>query len=296
VRNRPGIAVGLALVILIATPSAGLAKKTAQATIPFPSAGNVTVARLTIIGRAGSPSPKIGVLGRSAIPGTAFVAATIARTASARYLATVALFNPVPKGSLPQATLPHSIAVRLPAGFTLVGPPRVAKDVVYENQTPSFAFTAGGVGSILAGVAPSKLPPTQLVRDAQNLAFERSVPLVDVGLLGLQFVAAQFSRTGRTALKVTIGLYQDSQVNAVELRFPATNTVTEVSKPPGTDALLLGDTVRLISSTGFYQDGVQYSFTLRLSKSPLKGDFVTLRASTHYFEGSLPFTERFALS
>jgi hypothetical protein len=220
----------------------------------------------------------------------------VGRTGPGRFQATVAVFNPV-SAEAPQGPASAAVAtVRMPRGFALAGPPQVAKDVLYMNPIPSFRFLAGGVGSILAGANPPKLPPTQIVRDAQQLAFERSVPLVDAGLLGLEYVAAQFSKTGSTTLKITIGLYLRSQVNAIELRFPAGTTVSKVSGLTGVDALLLGTATQLVASKGFYQDGVLYSFTVHLSRPPKKGDVITLRASTHYFESSLPFTERFVLT
>ncbi len=223
------------------------------------------------------------------------MAATIGRIPAGGFQATVAVFNPL-SGTAPgeSSALPN-VVIRLPGGFSLTRAPQIARDVLYSNTVPSFAYAGGGVGSILAGAAPSMLPPAQIVRDAQQLALERSVRLVDVGLLGLQYVAAQFSRTGPASFRVTIGLFQSSQVNAVELGFPTGTNVVHASGPPTTDSLLLGNIVRLISSSGFYQDGIQYSFTLRLSRPAKRGDFVTLRASTHYFEGSLPFTERFVL-
>lgn len=287
---------GLVLGILFAATSAGAAGQAAQASIPFPSSGNVTVARLTITASgAGSATPRLALASRSGLPATAFVAATVGRIGAGRFQATVAVFNPVPATLPPRPTSPTVVAVRLPAGFALAGPPQVARDVLYTNPIPSFPIATGGVGSILAGANPPRLAPIQIVRDAQLFAFERSVPLADVGLLGVQYVAAQFSKSGSTTLQVTIGLYQSSQVNAIELRFPAGTRVTNASGPTDTNALLLGSATQLISSTGFYQDGVMYSFTLQLSKPPKRGDFVTVRASTHYFESSLPFTERFAL-
>jgi hypothetical protein len=71
--------------------------------------------------------------------------------------------------------------------------------------------------------------------------------------------------------------------------------VTRVTASPGTDGLLVNGAAQLIASQGFFQEGVSYSFTLELSRAPRKGEFASVRASTHYFESSLPFTQRFAL-
>jgi hypothetical protein len=260
----------------------------------------VTVTRLAIKATASgvSPVPRLALASRSGIPAGAFVVATVGRDAlPGRFLATVAIVYPSAQPSPADASRPaRLVTLRLPAGFSLSRPPQVARDVLYTNPTPSFALAASGTGSLLAGEAPSKLPITRIVRDAQLLALDRSVPLADMGLLGLQYVAAQIPRGSTTTLPVTIGLSRLGQVNAVELRFPAGIKVTKVIGPPDTDGLLLGNAVRLVASRGFYQEGLAYSFTLQLSRAPRKGEFVTLRASEHYFESSLPFTERFALS
>jgi hypothetical protein len=127
------------------------------------------------------------------------------------------------------------------------------------------------------------------------LAFDRNVPLAEGGLLGMQYVAAQLSHPAPATLVVTIGLSRLTQVNAVELQFPSGMTVARFTGPTGTDVILKGTAVQLISSRGFFQEGVTYRFTLELSRAPRKGEFATLRASEHYFESSLPFKQRLAL-
>jgi hypothetical protein len=291
---------GFALALLLSTGSLGEAKPSALPVIPFPSVGNLTVGRLIIKSTATSGvarAPRLTLASRSGIPADAFVVATVGRASAARFIATVAIVRPSAVNSPARASGPAKfLTLRLPPGFSLAGPPQVARDVLYINRTPSFGLAASGVGSVLVGKSPPKLPIAQLVKDAQLLAFDRSVPLADMALLGLPYVAAQFPRTSTTTQRVTIALSRLSQVNAVELRFPSGMTVSKVAGPPGTDGILLGKAVQLIGSSGFFQEGVAYSFTLELSRAPKKGDFVTLRASTHYFESSLPFTERFALS
>jgi hypothetical protein len=265
------------------------------------AAGNVTVARLTIKSTAtsGAPgAPRLALATKSGFPAAAFVVASIGRAAlPGRFLATVAIIDPSTTSTTSDGSQPDKlVTLRLPRGFSLSGAPQVAKDVLYRNPTPPFGLAAGGTGVLLAGEAPSKLPIARIVRDVELLALDRSVPLADVELLGLPYVAAQVPRTRTTTLPVTIGLSRLSQVNAVELRFPAGIKVAKASGPPNTDALLIGNAVRLVASRGFFQEGLPYSFTLQLSRPPKKGEFLTLRASEHYFEGSLPFTERFALS
>jgi hypothetical protein len=278
----------------------GEAKPSALLAIPLPSAANVTVSRLSIKSTTASGvarAPRLTLASRSGIPPEAFVVATVGRDVNpARFIATVAIVRPSAETSPAQTSGPAKfLTLRLPPGFSLAGPPKVARDVLYMNPTPSFGLTASGTGSVLAGKSPPRLPVARVVMDAQLLALDRSVPLADMGLLRLPYVAAQFPRTTTTTLRVTIVLSRLNQVNAVELRFPSGLTVAKVTGSPGTDGILLGNAVQLVGSSGFFQEGVAYTFTLELSRAPKEGDFVTLRASTHYFESSLPFTERFAL-
>ena len=50
-----------------------------------------------------------------------------------------------------------------------------------------------------------------------------------------------------------------------------------------------------MASTAFFQEGVPYTFNVSFSRPLKRGEHLTLRASTHYFESTLPFTERFFL-
>jgi hypothetical protein len=263
--------------------------------IPVPSPGNVTVARLAL--KASSPgTPRLVVAnGRRALSAGAMVVATVARSAApGRFSATVAIVNP--KSDVKQAPTSSGVLILvLPPGVSLAGPIQIARNVLYRNAAPPFRLLPGGTASVLASASPPKLPAAQIVRDAQLLAFDRSVPLADMQILGLEYVAVEFGPLGTAGQTVTIGLSQLAQVNAVELRFPAGTKVTRVSGPPDTDGLPVGSGVQLIASRGFFQEGVSYRFTLELSRPPRKGDSVIVRASTHYFESSLPFTERFLL-
>jgi hypothetical protein len=180
-------------------------------------------------------------------------------------------------------------------GFNLAGPVVTARNVLYQNAFPRFGLVPGGTGSVLASPVPPSLPVTQIVKDAQLLALERSVPLADMQLLALEYVAVQFGAVGTATQQVTVGLSQLSQVNAVELRFPAGTKVPHVSGPPGTQSLPVGAGVQLVASAGFFQEGLPYTFSLTLDRPLRKGELVTVRASTHYFESSLPFTERFVV-
>jgi len=273
------------------------ARPAATIFLPLPATGNASVVRLALKGSAASAgTPRLALASRGSLPAGAYVAAAVARGLQAgQFVATIALFNP---GKATSPTKPSAsgklVAVQLPSGFALSGAPAVASNVVYVNPTPAFKLVPGGAASVLGGTAP-KLPAARIVRDAQLLAFDRNVPLADGGLLGMQYVAAQLSRPSPTTLVVTIGLSRLTQVNAVELQFPSGMTVARFSAPPGTDVILKGTAAQLISSRGFFQEGLPYRFTLQLNRAPQKGEFAAVRASEHYFESSLPFTQRLAL-
>lgn len=100
---------------------------------------------------------------------------------------------------------------------------------------------------------------------------------------------------GRARLPVTIGLSHLSQVNAVELRFPGGVTVARAAGPEGTSTVLARGALQLVASTAFFQEGLPYAFTVELSRALRHGEAVEVRASTHYFESALPFSERFVL-
>ena len=264
--------------------------------MPVPSSGNVAVARLVIQSSGASQSPpRLTVVSRAALPPDAYVVSTVARAAAkGQFLATVAVVRPATSTSPVPSGPTKSLSLRLPTGFRLVNL-QFANDVLYTNRRPAFAPLSGGTTSVLAGQNPSGLPASAVTKDAQLLAFDRFIPLAHARVLGMQYVSAAFERTG-TTLTATIGLAGLPQVNAVELGFPAGMKVTQATGLPGTEGLLLGSAVHLVSSRGSFQEGRQYTFTLRLSRPPARGDAVTLRASEHYFEGSLPFAERFVLT
>jgi hypothetical protein len=286
----------LAVTLIVAASSSARADSLAPAAtvLALPSPGNVTVARLALKSAAGTPRLALAN-GRRGLPAGAIVLASVARgSAAGRYSATVAIVNP-PSQVTPAPRSAGVVSLVVPPGVTLAGPVRVARNVLYQNAKPPFGLVLGGTASVLASSAPTKLPAVQIVRDAQLLALDRSVPLADMQLLGLEYVAVDFAPPGTASQSVTIGLSQLGQVNAVELRFPTGTRVTRVSGPPETDGLPVGTGVQLIASRGFFQEGLVYKFTLELSRPLRKGDSVRVRASTHYFESSLPFTERFVL-
>jgi hypothetical protein len=211
-------------------------------------------------------------------------------------LATIAIINPGTSTSpTPPSGVGKPIGVRLPPGFTEVGPPLVARDVLWSNPPPPFGLIASGTVAALTPGTPPKLPLGRVVRDVQLLALERSVPAAEASLLGLQYVAAQFAPSATGSMQVTVALSRLSQVNAVELTFPTGVTVRQAVGPDGTDRLPMGSRVQLIASRGFFQEGVAYSFVITLSRAVRRGESIGLRASEHYFESSLPITERFVL-
>ena len=263
--------------------------------VSLPAVGDVTVERLVLQPTVSSSrkAPRLALAGKSA-PAGVLVASSVAPTRpSGRFLATVAVFRP---GDATQSGRPAkaaTIAVRIPAAFALVSR-QAAPNVLHQNAPPRFALVSGGTASLLAGDDPAAGGDGRTGRPAACFRSKRAARRRWAA--GPRVRRGAILETGSTTLKVTIGLYLHSQVNAIELRFPAGTTVSKVSGPTGVDALLLGTATQLVASSGPYQDGVPYSFTITLSQPPKKGDFVTVRASAHYFEGSLPFTERFALT
>jgi hypothetical protein len=113
-------------------------------------------------------------------------------------------------------------------------------------------------------------------------------------LLGLPYVAATLARVGgkTTSFAVTIAIASLSQVNAVQLTFPAGVTVVSASAPPLASVAPSGRTLQLLASQGFFKEATAYRFTFVLDRAPPRASSITLQASTHYFENVLPFTER----
>jgi hypothetical protein len=294
--GRAVSSVAATLALLLFPASTGHATSTAAPRIPLPAPGDVTVARLTIqsSGRTNGP-PRLSLDARQLSKG-AFAAATVNRLpGGSRYGATVAIFAPRPENSPAQGPTPapaKDIVLELSPGFTAVGAAQVVHSALYTNRLPSFALLAGGTASVLGG-SPPMLPAAQIVRDAELLALDRSVPLADMGLLGLEFVTVQLAKVGSIGLRVTVGTSRLHQVSAIELRFPSGVTVSQVTGGAGTGTIRVGNPVQLVATEGVFRAGVPYGFTFRLSRPLKKGDYVAVRASTHYFESSLPFTERF---
>jgi hypothetical protein len=288
----------LAVAVLLGTSSLSTAGESVAPSVPLPSTGNVTVARLTLKAAAKRASvPKLTLAGRGGLSADAYAVATVSKTrVPSVFGVTVAVVQPSTAPSLGQAaTGGQPLTLRLPAGFSLASRAQVAANVLYSNPKPPFGLVTTGPGELLAGTSPAKLPLEQVVKDAQLLALDRSVPLADMALLGLPFVAVQVARPRTTSPEVTIVLSRLSQVNAVEVRFPSGLKVASAAAPAGTEATVTGSAVRVIASSSFFDEGIAYSFKLQLSRAPRAGEFATVRASTHYFENTLPFTERFAL-
>jgi hypothetical protein len=269
--------------------------------LPLPSAGNVSISRLTLAAGAGSAAttPRLSIGNARAVAKRAVVVATVSRSSvRSRFVVTIAAIRAAAAGGAEAdaPALPRTFTLRVPASFRLVSAPQSANDVLYQNRVPSFPIAPGGTESVLAGEVPGKLPAARVVWDAQLLAFDRAVPLADMELLGLPFVTVHLP-TARTKVPVVVGLSRLNQVNAVQLRFPAGLRVVRAAGPEGTSSSIVsGGTVQLLASTAFFREGVPYTFRLNLSRPLKRGEAVTARASTHYFESALPFTERFFLS
>ncbi len=289
------------VVIALLLSSAGTsaqAREGLEPIVPVPSSGNVAVARLVLQAPAGTAAtPQLGIASRSSLPSEGYAVATIGRaTGSGRFAATVAVVRPASTTSPPGTPEPsRSLRLRLPASWRLVSGPHWVNDVLYLNRRPTFGLLRGGTSSVLAGQKPAALSAFAVAADAQLLALDRSIPMAHARVLGLQYVSVAFPKRTGTTLTATIGLSGLTQVNAVELRFPTGVDVRAAAGPTGTEGLLIGNAVQLISSGRSFREGALYTFTLRLSRPPTRGDVVTVRASEHYFEGVLPFSERFVI-
>jgi hypothetical protein len=290
--------VGFALLLLCWAGAPAQGRGVVGPIVPVPSSGNVAVARLVIQSSSNASPPRLRIANRSSLPSEAFVVATVVGAAApGRFNATIAVVRPATSTSPGAPSGPSlSLNLRLPPGSRLLGGPHWVNDVLYVNRRPAFSLSSGGATSVLGGQTPSRLPASTVTTDAQLLALDRSIPMAHARVLGLQYVSVAFTTTTRTTLTARIGLAGLTQVNAIELRFPTGLTVTAVEGPTGTEGLLLGNAVQLISSGRAFREGLLYTFTLHLSRPPAKGDVVTVRASEHYFESSLPFSERFVLA
>ncbi len=226
-------------------------------------------------------------------PGVFVVASVQPLRQRSRFAATVAAFDTT--AASPGRREARAIALKLPPGVRLIGSAQTARDVLYGNPTPAFALTRPAGGTLLAGDAPPKLAPGRIVYDAQLLAFDRAAPLAEMELLGLPYVALELPTTWTTAFPVTVGFSHLDQVNAVELRFPADVSVVKAVGPQATTTMTSGPSVQLVASSGLFKEGVPYALSLELSRAPRRGESIVVRASTHYFESSLPFSERFVL-
>ena len=261
----------------------------------MPSVGNVTVVRLVVqAASAKDATPRLAAGG--GVPRGTLVLVSVSRSDTAHFAATAVVIRPSANASGAPPTAPAGpLTLRLSPGARLAEPARIAREVLYANPAPTFGLVRGGKASVLAGGNPSNLTVDRIVADAQLLTLDRSVPLPDMGLLGLPFVAARFTVTGRT-VHATAVVSLLNPVSALELGFPSGTAVTRIIGPGQTEGEPKGSAARLYAKTGSFQEGIAYSFSVELSRAPRRGDVVTLRASSHYFESTLPFTERFALT
>src|SRR5581483_1062123 len=264
---------GVAIALLLAWAGASAeARGVVEPVVPVPSSGNVAVARLVLEAPAGNAAaaPRIAIASRSRLPAEGYAVATDGRTTGpGRFAATVVVVRPA--STTPPATPEpsRSLSLRLPPGWLLVSGPNWVNDVLYVNRRPTFGLLRGGAASVLTGQKPAALAASAVAADAQLLALDRSIPMSHARVLGLQYVSVAFKRSG-TALTATIGLSGLTQVNAVELRFPTGVTVKGVEGPAGTEGLLVGNAVQLISSGRTFREGALYTFTLQLSRPATK--------------------------
>lgn len=300
---RRWLVAGLAVALVPSAVSA-TGVSAAPKAIPLPAIGNVSVARLTIVAQRGqaAPLPKLGVTSSGRLPATVLVIGGVARDSvkPGRFVGTIGIFNrPLPPGKPGQPNTvtppssPGSISVRLPSGYALVGQ-QAAANVLYQNARPRFSLDLPGSVSLLSG-SPLEIAPLRLLADARKLALDQVAPVADMKPLGLQYITAQLSHVGgrATSFAVTIAIANLSQVNAIQLTFPAGLTVVSAAGPPLTGVAPQGQTLQLLASQGFFAEVTAYPFTFVLDQALLPSSFFTLQASTHYFENVLPFTERF---
>jgi hypothetical protein len=298
-RRRLGLA--LALSILAAEASVG-ATATSPGTILLPTPGNVSLARLAIVARGAKAAqlPKLAVSSSGTLPPTVLVlgAVTRDRGQNGRFSATLAIFNrpppPAPPGGSAPAPSPKEISIRLPSGYAFAGQ-QSAANVLYWNRRPDFALTVGGRASVLAGTPPPRIAPTRLLADALKLAMDQTVPIADMELIGLEYISAEVARGRSARYVVVIAVSSLNQVNAVQLTFPDGVRVVRAAGPPRSTVLPSASRLQLIVPDRF-QEAVPYRFTFQLSRALSSREFFLLRASTHYFENVLPFTERFYVS
>lgn len=296
-RRAVVLLLGLTAVAGSCVSDAGAAGQ-AAVSLTLPGPGNLSVSRLAIEAPSGIvvTPPPLSVANAGTVGKHALVVAALKRASARRFLVTIAAVrNAVDEAAGAASSAPRTFTLRVPSPFRVVSAPGTAGDVLYQNPVPPFPLLLGGTGVALAGNIPGQLPAERLVRDAQLLAFDRAVPLADMGLIGLPYVTAHVP-TGKARVPLAIGLTHLNQVNALQLQFPTGVRVVQVTGPQGTStSTVSGSTVQLVASTAFFQEGVPYTFNVSFSRPLKRGEHVTLRASTHYFESTLPFTERFFL-
>jgi hypothetical protein len=279
-------------------PHAEAARK-ATVPLPLPAPGNISVSRLTIEAPSGIAvtPPPLSVANAPTVGRRALVVSAFKRGSARKFFVTIAAVGNIVGGSAGAASgAPGTFTLKVPSPYRVVSVPQTASDVLYQNRVPPFPLLLGGTAGALAGNIPGQLPAERLVRDAQLLAFDRAVPLADMGLIGLPYVTAHVP-TAKTKVSLAVGLTRLNQVNALQLQFPTGVRVVAVAGPEGTSPSIVSTgTLQLVASTAFFQEGVPYIFDVTFSRPLRRGEQLTLRASTHYFESTLPFTERFLLS
>ena len=162
---------------------------------------------------------------------------------------------------------PKTFTVRVPSPFRVVSAPETASDVLYQNPVPPFPLLIGGTGVALAGNIPGQLP---VGTAGQRRPTARARPGRAARGHGPDRPALRDrARTDRRRAKasVVIGLTHLDQVNALQLQFPTSMRVVQVTGPEGTStSIVSGSTIQLVASTAFFQEGVPYTFDVSCSR------------------------------
>jgi hypothetical protein len=288
---------GSAALVLTAVSATGASRAIGPVSIDFPSGGNVTLVQFGVSTRSAALGRRLPRV-RVAAPGVArqsfFAVSSTVRTAHRGIVVLLAVIRPSP-GNAPSSQPLGKLDLSLPNGY-VPSEPRIARNILYVNSLPSFRIEVPINARVVAGAAPAKVDPLRVLLDARALALEQAVDTSSMEPLGLPFVNVRLQRNPLEPAHytATMTLISLNQVNAVELGFPV-QVVGGHAAQTGTQLVAGGRTLQFTSSQSAFIENVQYRFTFNLASKPSPGSTFTVRASTHYFENTLPFSERFFL-